>query len=86
MDEFELESIQDDAEEWKKFIGELLDQDDKKNRFFKIDRIVVSCPMCGGSGYTGHDREYPPNPYICRICDGSGKVEIKPFKDKKNED
>lgn len=26
------------------------------------------CPQCGGPADNGHDREYPPNPYLCRSC------------------
>jgi len=27
----------------------------------------VKC-LCGGPADNGHDREYPPNPYVCRLC------------------
>lgn len=27
----------------------------------------ISCPKCGGP--TTHDREYPPNPYVCERCE-----------------
>lgn len=32
------------------------------------------CPRCDGSGIDGYDREYPPNPYICDMCKGAGKL------------
>lgn len=31
------------------------------------------CPECNGTGEDGHDREYPPNPYVCETCNGTGK-------------
>ena len=42
-------------------------------------KIIVSCPWCDGTGEDGNDREVPPNSYVCQICDGSGKVKIKPY-------
>ena len=27
-----------------------------------------TCPNCGGEADQGHDREYPPNPYLCSKC------------------
>ena len=30
---------------------------------------VTKCPVCGGSADNGHDREYPPNPYVCTKCE-----------------
>ncbi len=30
------------------------------------------CPDCDGSGFSGHDRCDPPNPYVCENCDGKG--------------
>ncbi len=35
---------------------------------------LVKCFMCGGSGTDGHDRCYPPNDYICYICNGTGEI------------
>ena len=32
------------------------------------------CPKCRGTGKDGHDREYPPNWYICDKCDGKGHL------------
>ena len=29
---------------------------------------VYICPSCGGPADNGHDREYPPNPYVCKTC------------------
>jgi site-specific DNA-methyltransferase (adenine-specific) len=26
------------------------------------------CPLCNGIADNGHDREYPPNPYVCTKC------------------
>ena len=26
------------------------------------------CPICKGPADNGHDREYPPNPYVCTRC------------------
>jgi len=30
------------------------------------------CKRCQGTGYDGHDRCDPPNPYICEDCNGLG--------------
>lgn len=32
------------------------------------------CPRCGGPADNGFDRELPPNPYFCTVCD---EKEIK---------
>lgn len=85
MEDWELESIKDDAKSWKKFINEVVEQDDKKHRLCEIDEIVVTCPWCDGTGTDGHDRSYPPNPYVCQICDGSGKVKVKSYGERKEE-
>lgn len=29
---------------------------------------VTKCPACGEPTDNGHDREYPPNPYVCSKC------------------
>jgi len=29
---------------------------------------LTKCPACGGIPDNGHDRECPPNPYICSKC------------------
>ena len=33
---------------------------------------VSICPACGGEADNGHDREYPPNPYVCSKCVETG--------------
>jgi hypothetical protein len=38
---------------------------------------LIKCPWCEGSGEDGHDRCYPPNPYLCYICNGTGRVSMK---------
>lgn len=30
---------------------------------------LSKCPLCGGVADNGHDREYPPNPYVCTKCE-----------------
>ena len=35
--------------------------------FRKVD--LSKCPECGGENDRGHDRCYPPNPYLCSKCD-----------------
>ncbi len=35
----------------------------------------MECTWCDGSGKNGHDRCYPPNEYICYMCNGKGKVD-----------
>jgi hypothetical protein len=29
---------------------------------------TLRCPKCGGPPDNGHDRELPPNPYLCTKC------------------
>ena len=29
---------------------------------------LTKCPRCGGPANNGHDREFPPNPYLCTTC------------------
>lgn len=35
---------------------------------------MVKCPHCEGTGTDGHDRCYPPNDIICRVCDGDKTI------------
>ena len=37
-------------------------------RYRTID-YLSRCPMCGGPADNGHDRGYPPNPYVCTKCE-----------------
>lgn len=30
---------------------------------------LETCPKCGGVADNGHDRELPPNPYLCSKCE-----------------
>lgn len=30
---------------------------------------LETCPKCGGIADNGHDRELPPNPYLCSKCE-----------------
>lgn len=34
-----------------------------------IKNYLSVCPLCKGDADNGHDREYPPNPYLCTKCD-----------------
>lgn len=36
------------------------------------DQDLTKCPNCGGIADNGHDRCFPPNPYYCTKCDGTG--------------
>ena len=33
-----------------------------------MDPDLSKCPMCGGPADNGHDRNLPPNPYLCTKC------------------
>jgi len=33
------------------------------------------CPECGGPADNGHDRCYPPNPYVCTKCEHNSNEE-----------
>ena len=37
---------------------------DPRNRTLEL----FVCPKCGGFADNGHDREYPPNAYLCTKC------------------
>lgn len=30
---------------------------------------LSKCPRCCGPADNGHDREFPPNPYLCTRCE-----------------
>jgi hypothetical protein len=32
------------------------------------------CPICKGPADNGHDRELPPNPYLCTKCENNPLV------------
>jgi hypothetical protein len=38
-----------------------------RTKGFADGKIV--CPQCGGHADNGHDRELPPNPYVCTKCE-----------------
>ncbi len=42
-------------------------------------RTAIVCPECKGP--TTHDREYPPNPYVCDACDGSMESIVSDIRD-----
>ena len=77
-DDFEL--MWTAAKLWYDFSGRLNKQRTAKYFDGETDRLVVTCPACNGSGEDGQDRCLPPNPYVCEVCDGYGKVEILPAK------
>jgi len=35
---------------------------------YEEDFDLSRCPRCGGDADQGHDRCYPPNPYVCSKC------------------
>jgi len=50
-----------DIAQWRKAIG-ALNQPAQESDLSK-------CPGCGGPADNGHDRELPPNPYLCSKCE-----------------
>jgi hypothetical protein len=36
---------------------------------------LTKCPQCGGVADNGHDREMPPNPYLCTKCEKIKETE-----------
>jgi DnaJ-class molecular chaperone len=52
-----------------------------KIKFIKMSKILKifkkKCKYCEGTGFEGYDRSYPPNPYICEHCGGSGILNKK---------
>ena len=43
------------------------------------------CANCDGTGIDGYDRCYPPNPYVCQRCDGTGEIECATCEDLRSE-
>ena len=39
-------------------------------------KVEVECENCHGTGYDGHDRCLPPNPYFCDVCNGHPKLTV----------
>jgi hypothetical protein len=81
----DLEVVFYDAKHWRKLMRDLCEQVDKKTRLCEVEVVTIQCPYCEGTGFDGYDRSIPPNPYICQLCDGEKKIEIRP-KGKENED
>lgn len=52
----------------KQHIINIMQEDEK----LKLYSEVAVCPQCNGTGIDGHDGCYPPNWYVCEICNGSG--------------
>ena len=57
---------------------------------------IRKCPNCGGSGtagifklndnsVTGYGYYWGKPPHKCELCEGSGKVELIPYKEKQKE-
>jgi hypothetical protein len=66
---------------WDRLPKKLLNQkivDDNKQRLLQsisaLQRYLAEsvvdlrCPKCGGEADNGFDREFPPNPYLCKRC------------------
>lgn len=77
-DEFEL--MWTYARLWSNLRNEMSAESEAKFKSGSTDRVIITCPACGGDGSQGHDRCMPPNPYVCQICDGSRNVELVPAK------
>ena len=67
-----------DAAHYQKMIDEVLECLEKRHGNLQ-EKIIITCPMCEGEGCDGHDRCVPPNPYICEVCNGYGKIELRPI-------
>ena len=78
MTDLDIESLKFDAEEARRLRSDLCDAVDKRFRLCETDKLVITCPWCGGSGSDGHDRSMPVSYYVCDVCKGSGRVELVP--------
>jgi hypothetical protein len=77
-----IDDLIDDAEDFQKITSQMIDC---KNQIHEGDfdkKIVITCPICEGSGHEGFDREDPPNPYVCQYCDGEKELSLSPHKKK----
>lgn len=43
-------------------------------RLPKERRKPIKCDYCNGTGHDGFDRMYPPNYYVCGVCNGEGTI------------
>lgn len=43
--------------------------DDLLEHLDQMEQDLSKCPTCGGPADNGHDRSYPPSPYICTKCE-----------------
>jgi len=41
-----------------------------------LKRDLSTCPNCGGPADNGHDREFPPNPYLCTKCENMSVEDL----------
>jgi len=72
-----VDEMEDDLEEYDGIFSDLCNAKEEMDER-RPARPVITCPWCKGSGEDGHDRCFPPNPYVCRVCDGEGKVALVP--------
>lgn len=38
---------------------------------------MMTCPRCGGAADNGHDREFPPTPFICCKCEKDDHAQTR---------
>ena len=85
---FELSDVDpeetiEDSKNFQLLIGEIMEQREKINQG-ESEQIEVTCPWCRGTGKEGHDRCMPPNPYVCEVCGGYGKVLLSKIDSKED--
>ena len=46
----------------------------------EADPDLAKCPRCGGPADNGHDREFPPNPYLCTKCHAALEADSQAYE------
>lgn len=57
---------------WKRRCGDFAIRARSVADHATVDPDCSVCPRCLGPADNGHDREYPPNPYLCSKCAQEG--------------
>lgn len=68
----EFESGMGDATTIRRHVGKVARIMAREIRTLAPAPDLSTCPECGGPADNGHDREVPPNPYLCTRCIGGG--------------
>jgi len=80
----EADQLIEDAESYNSIKDQMFECMNMSTRAsgFPDTEIVIDCLMCEGTGEDGHDRCFPPNPYLCDFCEGTGSLILQKSKTK----